>query len=61
MATSQPPQPSKPAPAVQHVTHAHQLLKSLEQTIGEHPMLAEAILKLENALSLLTIETGGML
>ena len=49
------------APIVEHVTAAHQLLKSLEEKIGEHPALAEAILRLENTLSLLTLQTKGML
>ena len=55
------PQNADHAPAVEHVTAAHQLLKSLEEKIGEHPVLAEAILKLENALSILTVKTGGLL
>ena len=55
------PRSSDNAPIVEHVTAAHQLLKSLEQKIGEHPALAEAILKLENTLSLLTLQTKGML
>jgi len=33
----------------------------LPETIGERPELAEAINKLESALSLLTLETGGLL
>ena len=49
------------APAVEHISGAHQLLKTLRRRIGEHPELAEAITKLETALSLLTLETGGML
>jgi hypothetical protein len=49
------------APIVEHVSAAHQLLKSLEDELAEHPALAEAILKLENALSLLTLQTKGML
>jgi hypothetical protein len=62
MESSRIPAPSgNTAPVLEHVTSAHQLLKSLEEKIGEHPALAEAIRKLENALSLLTIETGGML
>jgi hypothetical protein len=64
METTPVPEPGqKPehAPAVEHVTAAHQLLKSLEETIGEHPVLAEAIFKLENALSILTIKTGALL
>ena len=48
-------------PALEHVSGAHELLNALRKRIGEHPELAEAITKLESALSLLTIETGGML
>jgi hypothetical protein len=47
--------------AAEHVAGAHQLLKALQERIGEHPELAEAILKLENALSVLTVKTGGLL
>jgi len=36
-------------------------LQALRKRIGEHPELAEAIVKLESALSLLTVKTGGML
>lgn len=49
------------APAVEHISHARELLNALRKRIGEHPELAEAITKLETALSLLTLETGGML
>jgi hypothetical protein len=49
------------APAVEHVSSAHQLLNSLRKRIGEHPELAEAINKLETALNMLTVKTGGML
>ena len=48
-------------PAVEHISGAHELLNSLRKRIGEHPELGEAITKLETALSLLTLETGGML
>lgn len=63
----QPPSRSEPSreteatPAIEHVAGAHDLLKALQQRIGEHPELAEAILKLENALSILTVKTGGLL
>lgn len=50
-----------PSPAAENVAGAHQLLKALQERIGEHPELAAAILKLENALSLLTVKTGGLL
>ena len=48
-------------PALEHVSGARELLNSLRKRIGEHPELEEAITKLETALSLLTLETGGML
>jgi hypothetical protein len=48
-------------PAIEHVSGAHDLLNALQKRIGEHPELAEAITKLETALSLLTVKTGGML
>lgn len=51
----------KTSPAIEHVAGAHERLKALQQRIGEHPELAEAILKLENALSILTVKTGGLL
>jgi len=53
--------PTPLVPVVEHLSGAHQLLKALQKRIGEHPELAEAILKLETALSRLTVETGGML
>jgi hypothetical protein len=49
------------APVVEHVSGAHELLNSLRRRIGEHPELAQAITKLETALSMLTVKTGGML
>jgi hypothetical protein len=48
-------------PAAEHVASAHHLLKALQDKIGEHPELAEAITKLEMALSILTVKTGAML
>ena len=58
-AGSDPAQPSEP---VQHVTRAHQLLKTLSEKFGteKHPELQEAITTLELALNKLTIDTGGM-
>jgi hypothetical protein len=49
------------APAVEHVSSAHERLNALRKRIGEHPELAEAITKLETALNILTVKTGGML
>ena len=57
----EPNQSREPTPVEQHVSHAHELLNALRKRIGEHPELAEAITKLETALSLLTVKTGGML
>jgi hypothetical protein len=49
------------SPALDHVSSAHELLQTLRKRIGEHPELAEAIRKLETALNILTVNTGGML
>lgn len=57
----EPKQTPEQAPAVEHLSSARELLHALRKRIGEHPELAEAITKLETALSLLTLETGGML
>lgn len=48
-------------PAEQHVQDAHTLLTSLRQKVEHHPELEEAIAKLEAALRVLTVKTGGML
>jgi len=58
---SGPSQVSGNAPAAEHVSSARALLIELQEKIGERPELAEAINKLESALSLLTLETGGLL
>jgi hypothetical protein len=49
------------AQAAEHITNAHQILKVLQDKIGKHPELGAAILKLEMALNILTIETRGLL
>ena len=49
------------SPAIDHLSGAHDLLQALRKRIGEHPELAEAIRKLETALNILTVNTGGML
>lgn len=54
-------QASGSAPVLEHVSGARALLIELQEKIGERPELAEAINKLETALSLLTLETGGLL
>jgi len=57
----EPKQNPAPPPVVEHVSSAHELLNALRKRIGEHPELAQAITKLETALSMLTVKTGGML
>lgn len=47
--------------AAEHVTEAHDLLKALRDKIGEHPEIGQAIHKLEMALAVLEVQTGGML
>ena len=57
----EPKQNPEQVPIVEHVSGAHELLNALRKRIGEHPELAEAIAKLESALNILTVKTGGML
>ena len=51
------PTPSEPKPkqdpvqAAEHVASAHKILKELQQKLGNHPELGEAITKLEMALN----------
>jgi hypothetical protein len=52
---------SKPAGAEAHIKSAHQILKALQEKIGVHPEIGAAITKLEMALNVLAIKTGGML
>lgn len=47
--------------ATEHMTGAHTLLKALQEEIGEHPELGQALNKLEMALAILGVQTGGML
>ncbi len=53
------------AEAVQHITKAHQILNGLRDEAEKHPAtreaVAEAIQKLELALAILSVKTGGML
>lgn len=57
----QPPDESRLEQAADQVTGAHTLLKVLQEEIGEHPELGQAINKLEMALAILGVQTGGML
>ncbi len=47
--------------AAQQIAEAHSLLQQLRSELDQHPGLEEAILKLENALNLLTTQSGGLL
>lgn len=58
---SESQRPTETNPAVEHVEDARELLTTLQKKIGEHPELAQAILKLETALSILTVKTSGLL
>ena len=49
------------AQAVAHIASAHEILNALQEKIGKHPEVGAAILKLEIALNILTIKTGGLL
>ena len=48
-----------PAQATAHIAGAHQILRTLQEKMGQHPELATAITKLEMALSILAVKTGG--
>jgi hypothetical protein len=47
--------------AATHIASAHQILKTLQEKIGQHPELGAALTKLETALNILAVKTGGML
>ena len=47
--------------AAEHVASAREILKTLQEKLGEHPELGAAITRLEMALNDLAIQTGGML
>lgn len=47
--------------AAAHVAGAHQILKGLQGGLGKHPEIEEAITKLEMALNILAVKTGGLL
>jgi len=62
MPTPREPKPEQDAAgAAEHIAGARQLLKALQEKVGEHPELGAAITKLEMALNDLAIQTGGML
>jgi hypothetical protein len=49
------------AQAAEHIAGAHKILKALQEKIAHYPEIAEAILKIEMALNILEIKTGGIL
>ncbi|HEY4902372.1 MAG TPA: hypothetical protein VIH89_02770 [Candidatus Sulfotelmatobacter sp.] len=50
-----------PGQAAEHITSAHEILKTLQEKLGEHPEIGAAITKLEMALNVLAVKTGGVL
>jgi hypothetical protein len=50
-----------PAQAAAHIASAHNILKALQEKIGKHPEIGAAITKLEMALNILEVQTGGLL
>lgn len=67
MATDKPtPEPQgKHAEAVQHISEAHGILRRLREEAEKHPApreaVTEAMQKLEMALAILSVKTGGWL
>ncbi len=59
--STNPPSSEQQAQATQHLEEAHRLLNDLRKRLDSHPDLEEAILKIETALNILTVSTGGML
>jgi hypothetical protein len=56
-----PPNETNSSEAEVHIASAQQILKALQEKIGEHPEIGAAITKLEMALNVLAIQTGGLL
>jgi hypothetical protein len=61
METENEPNREDAAKAAAHITSAHQILKALQDKIGQHPEIGAAITKIEMALNILEIKTGGLL
>lgn len=61
MTSPDAPTPAPTQNAIENIADANELLKSLRERLGEHPELEQAIVKLEMALSALTLQTGGLL
>ncbi len=58
--TERNPEPGS-AQAAAHIASAHQILNALQEKIGKHPEIGAAITKLEMALNVLSVKTGGLL
>jgi hypothetical protein len=52
---------ANPGEAEAHIAGAQQMLRALQEKIGEHPEMGAVITKLEMALNALAIQTGGLL
>jgi hypothetical protein len=62
MGTSNEHNPEQKATQAEaNIKSAHQILKTLQEKIGEHPEIGAAITKLEMALNDLAVGTGGLL
>jgi len=61
METNSEPNPRPNPRAEAHIRSAQDILKALQEKIGEHPEIGAAITKLEMALNDLAIQTGGLL
>jgi len=62
METPNKPTPqSKPSEAEGHIKSAHEILVALQAKIGQHPEIGQAVTKLEMALNVLAVQTGGLL
>ncbi|MGC2475637.1 MAG: hypothetical protein WA485_14950 [Candidatus Sulfotelmatobacter sp.] len=59
-AENEPKREQDTAQAAAHIASAHQILKALQEKIGEHPEIGAAITKLEMALNDLAVQTGGL-
>jgi hypothetical protein len=58
---NQPGPESNPSAAEGHIKSAHQILVALQEKIGQHPEIGQAVTKLEMALNVLAVQTGGLL
>ena len=58
---AQPKPDSERREAAEHVAEAYDLLTALHGKMREHPEIGQAIHKLETALAILGVQTGGML